>query len=48
MVILELARQGDLEKLSSNVEQIVADALVYAEAELMAKFSVKYMTVTKG
>ena len=42
MIILELARQGDLEKMSSNVEQIVADALVYAEAELMAKFSVKY------
>ena len=41
MIILELARQGDLEKMSSNVEQIVADALVYAEAELMAKFSVK-------
>ena len=47
MVILELARQGDLEKMSSNVEQIVADALVYAEAELMAKFSVKYNDCNK-
>lgn len=47
MVILELARQGDLEKMSSNVEQIVADALVYAEAEFMAKFTVKYNDCNK-
>ena len=47
MVILELARQGDLEKMSSNAEQIVADALVYAEAELMSKFSAKYNDCNK-
>ena len=38
MVILELARQGDLEKMSSNVEQIVKVSKKYSTSVLLKKY----------
>ena len=48
MVILELARQGDLEKMSSNVEQIVKVSKKYSTSVWLKKYKASELKIYCG